>query len=148
MDCQHRGAALLGQAVLVQEPLGGVGTVDLEALVAVAVAGEPDGRAEAAEEDEFVVVGDALGGGELAGEQVAADAVVGEEGRGYPEHQLPCSRADIGVREGSSRAVSLSITSGCRNRSPTGSGRMATFRRNLASRCDTCWWKNRTKSGV
>lgn len=100
-----RGAAFLGQAVLAQEPHGGVGAVDLEALVAVAVAGEPEIVQKAAEEDEFVVVGDALGGGELAAEQIAADAVVDEEGRGYLERQLPCSRADLGVREMPSREV-------------------------------------------
>lgn len=101
----HRGAAFLGQAVLAQEPHGGVGAVDLETLVAVAVAGEPEIVQKAAEEDEFVVVGDALGGGELAAEQIAADAVVDEEGRGYLERQLPCSRADLGVREMPSREV-------------------------------------------
>jgi hypothetical protein len=81
-------------SVFTQEAGRGVGPVDLEALVPAAVIGDTQVVQETAEEDEFVVVVDAVaqtvGGGEFAPEQVAADAVVGDECGGDVDRQLQC----------------------------------------------------------
>ena len=69
--------------MVAQEACGGVGAVDLEALVAVPVLGGTEVMQDAAEEYQFVVIVDIacqpLGSGKLAGEQVTAKAVMGDE---------------------------------------------------------------------
>jgi hypothetical protein len=58
------------------------------------VVGDAQVMQDAREEDEFVVVvhtaAQAVGSGQLAGEQVAAGAVVGDEPGRYVERQFDC----------------------------------------------------------
>src|SRR5215217_1903688 len=85
----HRGTPFIGDPLFAKEAHRGVGSVDLEPLVAATVVGDAEVMQDATEEDEFVVVVRATaqtrGGRKLAREEVTTDAVVGDERRGDVE---------------------------------------------------------------
>jgi hypothetical protein len=87
--------------MVTQEARRRIGTVDFEALIAVGGLGDTEVVEDAAEEYQLVVIVDIafqpLGCGKLAGEQVTAKAVIGDEcGRGV-EYELFCRAGDVGI---------------------------------------------------